>query len=65
MVTHYVEKITITCSQMLRHIFDTIIVVLEWFHEFAQSILSAAKRGKVSSKTTTMYNITQENWPIP
>ena len=27
MVTHYVEKITITCSQMLRHGFNIIIVV--------------------------------------
>ena len=27
MVTHYVKKITITCSQIFRHIFETMIVV--------------------------------------
>ena len=27
MITHYVKKITITCSQIFRHIFDTIFVI--------------------------------------
>ena len=35
MVTYYVQKMIITCSQMFKDIFDTIIVVSsdkEWFY---------------------------------
>ena len=35
MVNHCVKKVTLTCWQMFRHIFDTITVVLtdkEWFY---------------------------------